>query len=263
MSTTPITDPRHIAPNERLVHGLPRDNADIAEHAFAITQELILPVEKESALKAAEEKLTQKSWSDRVEWTELGQLTTDIKSTTSSGDGSASTTTRTITIGGNTSITEARNKGFFNLQAAFERGLKTEFEEEKDVERELLHSAHAIAKEALAALLPPQAFLFVPPDELFKAQQDAEKTAREFAKECLNAHKSPDKDAMKTGKSMDLKASLGKKLRSFSLRHNASMHIHPFSGQYAPETGIATVAVIESRHQSIAGEHGRVRMSTS
>mgnify|MGYP003386622112 CR=1 FL=1 len=257
---TPITDPRDVPPTARPVHGLPKEG-DVVDESFAITQELILPVKDAASLKAAEEKLAKQSWSDRVEWVELGQLSLDTKPATDSTGGSSggSATARAITLGGNTSIAETRNKGFFNLQAAFERGLKTEFEEEKDVSREIMEATQQTAKDALASILPSQAFLFVPPDELFRAQQEAEKLARDFAKECLGAQKNPDKDAMnKGGKSNELKSSLGRKLRGLSLRHDGRMHIFPYSQQYAPETGIATVAAIESRYQSITGDHGRV-----
>lgn len=271
--TTPITDPRDVSPAAKPHHGLDpedqpftarRNNEQLVERRYAIHPELILAISRDpAAIKAAEERLAQTPWAQRVEWTELGTLDLDTKSASGSGEGSASATGRGITIGGTTSIAEARNKGFFNLQAAFERGIKSEFEEEKDAEREMLQQAQAAAKEALAALLPPQAFLFVPLDELARAQQEAERLARDFAKECLKTQKDHDKDAMKKGgKSHDLKASLGKKLRGLSLRHDGRMHIHPFSGRYAPETGVATVAIIESRHQSITGEHGHARMGT-
>ncbi|MFZ4124955.1 MAG: hypothetical protein ACOYJ2_02635 [Rickettsiales bacterium] len=264
MTRTPITDPRHVAPTERPKHGLPRDNEDIVEEIFAISHELIVPITgDDAAIKRAEEKLAQKNWAERTEWSELGQLSVDGKPSSASSDGSGSTASRTIQIGGNTSISEVRNRGFFNLQAAFERGLKTEFEEERDATKEVIEAATVAAREALAAILPPQAFLFVPPDELFRAQQEAERLAREFAKESLNTQKAPDKDAMsKGGKTGDLKRSLGKKLRGLSLRHDGRMHIYPYSEQYAPETGITPVAKIESRHQSIVGDHGRAQMGT-
>jgi|GEM_PF-4187783 len=257
--STPITDPRDVPPTAKPVHGLPKEG-DVTEERFGVAQDLILPVKDAASLKAAEEKLSKHSWSERVEWTELGQLTLDTKpATDSSGSNTGSSTARSITIGGNTSVAEARNKGFFNLQAAFERGMKTEFEEEKDASREIMEAAQQTARDALASILPSQAFMFIPPDELFRAQQEAEKLARDFAKECLGAHKNPDKDAMhKGGKSGELKSSLGRKLRGLSLRHDGRMHIFPYSQQYAPETGIATVAAIESRYQSITGDHGRV-----
>lgn len=261
---TPITDPRHVAPTERPTHGLPRDNEDIVEEIFAICCDLIIPIMgDDAALRHAEEKLAQKNWVDRTEWSELGQLTADGNPSSTSSDGSASATGRTIQIGGNTTVAEVRNRGFFNLQAAFERGLKTEFEAERDATKEVIEAAIATAREALAAILPPQAFLFIPPDELFRAQQEAERLAREFAKESLSTQKTPDKNAMsKGGKTGDLKRSLGKKLRNLSLRHDGSMHIYPFSQQYAPETGLTPVAKIESRHQSIVGDHGRAQMGT-
>lgn len=265
MNTT-ITDPRDVPRDTKLDHGLDpeekrfasrREGNQLITFIFALTPELVVPADVKS-LKAAEEKLTQSSWADRTEWNELLAFMPGEKP---AGDSSGST--RGITLGGSTSIAEVRNKGFFNLQAAFERGLKTEFEATKDAEREILDAAQTAAKEALAFILPTQAYLFIPVDELFAAQQQAEKMARDFAKECINAQKIPDKDSMKKGgASAEMKTSLGTKLRSLSMRHDGRMHIHPFSGRYAPETGIATVAAIESRQQSISGDHGRAQMGT-
>lgn len=267
MNTT-ITDPRDVPRGTKPDHGLDpeekrfasrREGNELITITLALSPALVIPVDEKS-LKAAEEKLTQSSWSDRTEWNELLPYMPNDKS---SGDSSSSTTARGITLGGNTSIAEVRNKGFFNLRAAFERGIKTEFEEIKDAEREIIDAAQLAAKEALAFILPTQAYLFIPADELFAAQQQAEKMAREFAKECINSQKIPDKDSMKKGgASTEMKSSLGTKLRSLSMRHDGRMHIHPFSGRYAPETGIATVAAIESRNQSITGDHGRAQMGT-
>jgi hypothetical protein len=199
------------------------------------------------------------SWAESVSWTELGTLSL-APGDASSGEGSGDMPP--VQLSPDTRLKHMATRRFFNIRTALDRKLETTSFFECDLPRETIDAARQLAKDALAAILPMQAYLFIPPDELARAQREAEKIAREFAADCLKIAQNDAEHAKKSLKSGDLTSGLRKRLRSLSERHDARYHVFPYSQRYAPETGIATVAVIESRHQSITGDHGRARMST-
>ena len=200
------------------------------------------------------------AWAESVSWVELGSLSLIPGGGTSgedSGNGEA------VKLSPEIRLKHMEIRRFFNIRTAFDRSLDAASCFDCDLPRETLDAARQLAKDALAAILPMQAYLFIPPDELAKAQAEAEKIAREFAADCLKIAQKDAENLKKSLKSGELKSGLSKRLRTLSERHDARYHIMPFSRLYAPETGIATVAVIESRHQSISGDHGRARMGTT
>jgi hypothetical protein len=255
---TPISPAINVPAGAAPDHGLdPEDEKFRARLAlgqgetrsfYAITPELP-PVGSDTA-----------AWAESVAWSELGTLTLEEDGGASSNNsGSAGA----LKLSPELRLKDVAVRRYFNIRSTFDRTLESTSCFDCDLPREALEAARQLAKDALAAILPMQAYLFIPPDELAKAQAEAEKIAREFAGECLKHMQKTSEDAKKSLKSGDLKSSLSKRLRVFSGRHDARLHIFPYSQLYAPETGIATVAIIESRHQSITGDHGRARMTSA
>ncbi len=200
------------------------------------------------------------SWAESVAWSELGTLTLEDNMGESSNNSSSA---GSLSLSPELRLKNVSVRRFFNVRTAFDRTFESASCFDCDLPREALEAARQLAKDALVSILPMQAYLFIPPDELAKAQAEAEKIAREFASDCLKQTKSESEHNKKSLNPVDLKSGLTKRLRKLSERHDARFHLFPFSQLYAPETGIATVAMIESRHQSITGDHARVRMTVS
>ncbi|MFN7400993.1 MAG: hypothetical protein ACK5R4_01500 [Alphaproteobacteria bacterium] len=201
-----------------------------------------------------------KNWAESIAWAELGTLSLEDDI---GGSSATSGSADPLQLSPELRLKTLSVRRFFNIRTAFDRALESESCFDCDLPREALETARQLAKDALAAILPMQAYLFIPPDELAKAQADAERIAREFAGDCLKHARKDSEEAKKSLKSGEIKSSLGKRLRKLSERHDGRYHIFPYSQLHAPETGIATIAIIESRHQSITGDHGRVRMTTT
>ncbi len=141
--------------------------------------------------------------------------------------------------------------GFFQLYPTLLRGFAS-----ADINHDTSDQTAEIARRALEELLPQQAYFFVPPQDLMLAQKEAERMAREAlegAKKSLQ-----NKEAKPEDIHGQIKRKLAHGLRGLRARHDGRMHIFPHTRLSAPETGVATIAIIASQQQSIIGDHGRV-----
>ena len=258
-SKTPISPGIHVPAGSTPDHGL-----DPEEEKFRTRLGAKQAVQAVRTFFALTPELPPKSadttsWAESVSWVELGSLSL-ISGEGASGEESGNS--ETVRLSPETRLKYMEIRRFFNIRTAFDRSLDTASCFDCDLPRETLDAARQLAKDVLTAILPMQAYLFIPPDELARAQAEAEKIAREFAADCLKMAQKDAEHSKKSLKSGELKSILSKRLRTLSERHDARYHVMPFSRLYAPETGIATVAAIESHHHSITGDHGRARMGT-
>jgi hypothetical protein len=120
--------------------------------------------------------------------------------------------------------------------------------------------AEQLAQKILADILPTQAFMFIAPDELAKATQEAIRISRELFDQSLQYVSSKSQPTPKPNEP-EIKSSILRRLRGFRNRHDARMHFMPYTALYAPETGVATIAIIASEQQSISGDYGRASLT--
>lgn len=269
-----ISAPENVSHTGPFDHGLGRDNerqrlAIFNAHtsfglnprsiAFGITQMMPVSIDTDNpqASIANALDLLQRhvsSWHDRVSYHELGsslQLLPDETMT----DNDEASETASAKSADKRFVMHPHHYGYLRLHSVFSKAFDRIREDAPD--DETLKAAD-IAQRALKDLLPEQAYLFIPPDALMLATKEAERIAEDTIKHTKQREKEQPKEAKLYGQ---VKHKLASSIHAMRVRHDARMHIFPYTQLYAPETGIATIAIIASQQQSIANDHGRVSAS--
>jgi hypothetical protein len=204
------------------------------------------------------------SWVGLIEWIELSApLPLEIPENQSSGDSSDTSNIQPPLLRAEVSAAKGlRAEGFIHVRRVFERGISSAISRDNPLESKHAEEAQTLARELVKEILPAQAFLFVPPDELALAAKEAEKIARDMVQQCKLIVSDHAKLEPKPLLRQELKQSVSKRIRGLRERHDARLHMFPYSEQSAPITGVATVAIIASQQQSIIGDHGRVSQTS-
>lgn len=195
------------------------------------------------------------SWHDRVSYHELGTSLHSLPDDTSSTDDGEESANASSKSADKRFVMHPHHYGYVRLHATFARAFGRIREENPD---EPTTKATEIAERALKDLLPEQAYLFIPPEALMIATKEAERIAEDAIKHAKQREKEQPKDAKLYGQ---VKQKLANSIHAIRVRHDGRMHIFPYTQLYAPETGIATIAIIASQQQSIVNDHGRVSAS--
>lgn len=271
LGLTNITQLSHVQGHEIFDHGLGRDprksgllaiyqprisiSPDSDRIVFGITHQIPLSMVEPSAasdLENAVQLLEHAciSWQDYVSYQRLGHFVSmipgDKPSNAESEDGNTSGSTHGRVP--KKFALSPHHYGYIALHSLMQRTITSSSEG-------CTSDAMAIAHRALEELLPQQAYLFIPPHDLMMATKEAERIASEalkFAQESM--HKQVQKPADVYGQ---VKRKLSHGIRALRIRHDGRMHIFPYTQLSAPDTGVATIAIIASQQQSIVNDHGR------
>jgi len=103
--------------------------------------------------------------------------------------------------------------------------------------------------------MPPNAFLFVSPDELVAVHREAEKIAKEAFSNALKASPSKTSDP-KHSPLQSVRHTIEGRIRGLKQRHDGKMHAFYGTSNTAPTAGIATLAIIATQQQSRSNDAG-------
>lgn len=226
---------------------------------FGITQMMPVSLDTQdprTAISNALELLQRHvaSWHDRVSYHELGASLHSLPDD-ASADESEESENASSKSADKRFVLHPHHYGYVRLHATFARAFGRIREEDPD---ESTIRATEIAERALKELLPEQAYLFIPPEAMMLATKEAERIAEDTIKHAKQRDKEQPKEAKLYGQ---VKQKLAHSIHAIRVRHDGRMHFFPYTQLYAPETGIATIAIIASQQQSIVNDHGRVSAS--
>jgi len=221
---------------------------------FGITQLHPVNLTSEESVARAIELLERHvtSWQDRVSYHALGAhwhgVPDDTAATSGENDSAPISAAKSAD---KRFVMHPHHYGYLRLYGVFEKAFASAAGENADPET--LHAAE-LAERALRELLPPQAYLFISPTDLMQASKEATRIAEETIKHARDHEKEAPKSARLYGR---IKNKLAHDIRALRVRHDGRMHIFPYTALSAPDTGVATIAIIASQQQSIVGDHGR------
>lgn len=224
---------------------------------FGITQLLPFPTSDEEAVARAVELLERHvmSWQDRISYHELGAPWHGIPEEDAGSSDESDSAVASAKSADKRFVMHPHHYGYLRLHAVFGRAFAAALGEQPDADS---LQAVELAERALKEVLPQQAYLFISPHDLMLASKEAERIAEDTIKHA----KQHDKEAPKSSKLYGrIKNKLAHDIRALRIRHDGRMHIFPYVEQSAPDTGVATIAIIASQQQSIMGDHGRYSAS--